>query len=211
MSGTRLIILDWDDTILPSSWVAGEGLRLDEPHVLPARVTAKLQPIEDKATKLIQRACELGTVIVITNAETGWVELSAKRFLPAVVPLLGGVKVVSARSEFEASYPSSPQQWKMAAFGREIRQALAHPDVGDAQCTVASLGDSVHEREALHSACRALKSPVVTKSVKFIEHPGLEQLEREMECVTRAFEDIVSPPGNVDLALHVNHHVPENA
>ena len=79
----RLIILDWDDTILPSSWVVGEGLRLDEPAVLPTHIVAQLKPVEQKAVTLLRRACELGTVIVITNAETGWVELSAARFLPA--------------------------------------------------------------------------------------------------------------------------------
>jgi hypothetical protein len=62
---------------------------------------------------LVDRAVKSGPVVIITNAETGWVELSCKKFMPRVLPFLAGVKVLSARSTFESLYPDSPADWKV--------------------------------------------------------------------------------------------------
>ena len=203
-SSGDLIILDWDDTILPSSWVAGEGLRLDEPQTLPEAVVQTLRPLEESAVKLITQACNHGPVVIITNAETGWVELSAKRFLPAVVPILARLRVVSARSAFEAQFPNSPQQWKLAAFHQEIEhQCAAEATADNVPVSVTSLGDSVHEREALHGACQ-LMGNCLTKSVKFVEHPNVEQLRRELDLVVESFDNILHHSGCLDLMLSVS-------
>ena len=206
-----LVIFDWDDTILPSSWVAGEGLRLDEPQTLPEKVAQTLRPLEESAVKLLTQACNHGPVVIITNAETGWVELSAKRFLPAVVPLLSRLRIVSARSDFEAQFPNSPQQWKLAAFHQEIEhQCVASGKAGrataDSPVSVTSLGDSVHEREALHGACE-LVANCLTKSVKFVEHPNVEQLKRELDLVRESFDHILHHSGCLDLMLSVSMNV----
>jgi hypothetical protein len=42
----------------------------------------KLQELDNVALQLIQKSKELGKVYIVTNAAEGWVELSAKRFLP---------------------------------------------------------------------------------------------------------------------------------
>jgi hypothetical protein len=39
--------------------------------------------------------------MIITNAAEGWVEFSANRFMPSVVPCLEKVKIVSARARYE--------------------------------------------------------------------------------------------------------------
>ena len=51
---------------------------------------------------------------MVTNAETGWVQLSAAKFIPAVVPLLSRVSILSARSTYEGRYPDAPLKWKSA-------------------------------------------------------------------------------------------------
>lgn len=65
---------------------------------------------------LLERALRCGLVVIITNAETGWVELSCRRFLPRCLPLVSSIRVVSARSTFEALHPDSPSDWKVSSI-----------------------------------------------------------------------------------------------
>jgi len=142
-----LIFLDWDDTLLPSSWVTSMGLRLEHPAELPADVTSQLQTLENSVIHLINLANQVGTACIITNAETGWVELSCQRFMPRVYPYLSKVKVLSARSTYEKEN-NNPSEWKRRAFEYEIRRCF--PDGTLSKRNILSLGDSLHEREAVH-------------------------------------------------------------
>mmetsp|Transcript_24765 Transcript_24765/g.79768 ORF Transcript_24765/g.79768 Transcript_24765/m.79768 type:complete len:236 (-) Transcript_24765:1073-1780(-) len=194
-----LIIFDWDDTLLASSWLAGQGLRLDSPAVLPDEVLDQLEELEEAIIKVLSRACSVGHVIIITNAEQGWVELSAKRFVPGVLPYLSSVTVLSARTTFESAFPGSPLDWKVQAFSTKVKEYMA---VGAGVRSVISFGDSVHERDAVHKACSVYRE-AWTKSVKFVEKPTVEQLRREIELVCSCFDYICTYQNHLDLMLTI--------
>lgn len=111
-----VLVFDWDDTLLCSSWLAQNGYRLDYPEVIPAATMKQLETLQASVVSLLARARTYGKVMIITNAETGWVELSAKRFMPDVLPALADVEVFSARSNFESLAPESPSEWKVCAI-----------------------------------------------------------------------------------------------
>ena len=136
------------DTLLASSWLAQNGLRLDEPAVVPYEARQQLEGLQDSVLLLLQRALTVGTCIVITNAETGWVELSCKKFLPRVLPVLSRLRVLSARSTFEALSPDSPSDWKVHAFHQELSAAYAGR-THEVRRNLISFGDSIHERAAI--------------------------------------------------------------
>jgi len=50
---------------------------------------------------------------VVTNAETGWVQLSCQKFIPLVLPMLNKLTILSARSTYEAMFPDSPLKWSV--------------------------------------------------------------------------------------------------
>jgi len=126
--------------------------------------------LQDSVIALVERAVKCGPVVIITNAETGWVELSCKKFMPRVLPFLASVKVLSARSTFEALFPDSPADWKVGKLaGRPCRHVIARPFLQEQAfrqeiCTygqkrsdacirnILSFGDSIHERLAIHKA-----------------------------------------------------------
>ena len=152
----------------------------------------------------------LGSVVIITNAETGWVELSCKKFMPRVQPLLANLKILSARSTYEALFPDSPSDWKANAFYAELVGQTGAPlsPVGKQSGpgfnrNVISLGDSNHERLAIHRVTYHLGPSVRTKSIKFIERPTVEQLKRQVDLVTSCFEEICDHDSSLDLMLSV--------
>lgn len=196
------IIFDWDDTLLSSSWLASEGLRLDYPAVVPDEAVAQLKVLEASVVKLLLRAMELGDVHLVTNAETGWIELSAQRFMPAVLPLLPKLKIISARSTFEHLYPNEPHRWKVDAFRRQIGYAFDSRMDDGRMRNIISFGDSIHERDALFNVTRTMNS-VYTKSVKFVERPTMEQLQRQLELVHSCFDYIITYAGELDLMLTI--------
>ena len=106
------IVFDYDDTILASSWLAQNNLRLDGNEPVPLEAQKQLAQLATSAAKLLQHAQAYGEVVIITNAETGWVELSAKKFMPSLLPILAKTRVISARSTYECQY-SSPLEWKV--------------------------------------------------------------------------------------------------
>lgn len=195
------IIFDWDDTLLCSTWLASQELRLDYPAEVPAEAREHLNLLEASVCSLLNTAIEHGPVCIITNAERGWVELSARKFLPKVLPLLSRVRVLSARSAFEARYPS-PSDWKVQAFWHELTAKFEQLPPGYPKNAV-SFGDSTHERHAIHQVTKSM-SDAHTKSIKFVERPSAEQLKRQVDLVHSCFGDIISHKGDLDLMLTIH-------
>ena len=82
-----IIIFDWDDTLLPTSFLTPGGV-FDENIKISSVDNEKLLKLEQAALKLLTDAIEKGKVYIITNAGKGWVEYSAKKFYPSVLPIL---------------------------------------------------------------------------------------------------------------------------
>jgi len=196
-----VVFLDYDDTLLASSFLSGKGYRLDRDLPEDNEVDSELRELEASVNAVLTHALSLGHVHIVTNAETGWVQLSAQKFMPAIVPLLNKVKIISARSTYECMHPSAPLKWKYCAF----QQALANVFGGlDAKTPkhVLSFGDSHVEREAVRAVTRGVPN-VRTKSVKFAERPSVEQLKRQQELVANCLSYIATHDGDLDLQLTV--------
>jgi len=195
-----VLIFDWDDTMLPSSWVQEKGLRLDNEVPLPPEHQRELAVLSRHVTETLRLAKQLGTVVLVTNAERGWIELSCQRFLPALGPSLESVKMLSARSEYERPDLPSPFEWKLRAFGSEIGRNFASDVGGCRKKNILSLGDSAHEREAVLRVTACMPN-CRTKSLKFVERPSIDQLCRQHQLIANCFRRIVHHDGNLDLCI----------
>jgi hypothetical protein len=197
-----VIAFDWDDTLLSSSWLAGLGYRLDSNMVnaSPSLLSA-LSTLANAVCELLRAAALCGRVVIITNAETGWVELSAAKFIPSVLPLLGelNIQILSARSTFEKTYPDNPLKWKCAAFESVLSSLLSQKHI---EKNVLSFGDSHVEREAVRTVTGSCDN-TLCKSVKFAERPTCEQLTRQIALVHNCLNYIHHHNNHLDLQLTV--------
>lgn len=193
-----LTLYDWDDTFFPSTYLAAQGLRVDEDEQLPQSLTNELAELESIVIKILQEALRYGVVKVITNAEEGWVELSGARFMPRLTKFLNDhhIKVVSARTTYEADFPDSPSCWKTAAFAAEVDESFPDAD----QLNVLVLGDSLSERDAAHNLASRMPSSCV-KSVKLVERPNVTQLQRQIALLHGSFRDLREHYGSFDVNL----------
>lgn len=196
-----VIVFDWDDTLLSSSFLAARGHTLDSDLPFDAEVVEHLRKLEASVIEALVLAQRHGKVVIITNAETGWVQLSAQKFIPRVLPVVQQLTVVSARSTYESLYPDAPLKWKYCAFFDRLTALFA--DAGDEPKNIISFGDSQVEREAVRAVSRNF-SNAMCKSVKFAERPSLEQLVRQVELVTNCFQSIVTHDGDLDLMLTIS-------
>jgi hypothetical protein len=193
------MIFDWDDTLLASSWLSINGLKLDTP-IIPPEHAAQLTILERTVRIILERALICGTVIIITNSETGWVELSCSKFIPDILPLLSRIKIISARSTFETISPDDPIEWKIKAFSQEI--SLVYLDKESTiRKNIISFGDSTYERIALFKKAHDIKA--LPKSIKFVERPTIQQLQKQLELVGNSFFEICKKTDSLDLMLTI--------
>lgn len=197
-----VLIFDWDDTMLPSTWVQLQGLCLDAECVPTEWQQEQLNRLAEHAEETLRVAKRCGTVVLVTNAERGWIELSCQKFMPRLYPSLEDVKLLSARTTYETPDQPSPLEWKACAFASEIERIFGADVIqcADHRKNVMSLGDSVHEREALLRATAALPN-CRSKSLKFVERPEVEQLRMEHSLVAGCLRRLVHHDGNLDLCV----------
>ena len=72
--------------------------------------------IEISVLKLLTESLEKGNVYIITNVGKGWVEYSANKFYPSILPILEKIKIISARGEFEKIFPGISNNGKLKNF-----------------------------------------------------------------------------------------------
>eukprot|EP00968_Pinguiococcus_pyrenoidosus_P010843 scaffold870_cov268-Pinguiococcus_pyrenoidosus.AAC.45 len=126
MNSNPVVILDWDDTLLPTSWLS-DSARINTPL---QTVQRQLRPLAAAIRRLFEvcNQCECH-VSIVTNAGKGWVEETCKVFFPSLQRLLCSSprrrlqenslprpKVISARTLFQHRFPNDPTVWKAEAF-----------------------------------------------------------------------------------------------
>lgn len=180
--------------------------RIDEFAPEEARL---LRILENRVLSLLKTAVTLGTVLIVTNAGDGWVELSSSRFLPAVRAFLQAnyrsIKVISARARYVDAYREDPLQWKARTFADELDAIYDVPCQLSFPFHVVVLGDSVGDRYAAHLAASALTEagkPIVLKVVKFLERPTIDQLCKELEVLLDHIHAMTSYQGPFDVSMY---------
>eukprot|EP00697_Spironema_sp_BW2_P014136 gnl/Spiro4/4511_TR2241_c0_g1_i1.p1 gnl/Spiro4/4511_TR2241_c0_g1~~gnl/Spiro4/4511_TR2241_c0_g1_i1.p1 ORF type:complete len:264 (+),score=43.68 gnl/Spiro4/4511_TR2241_c0_g1_i1:100-891(+) len=198
-----VIVFDWDDTLLPSSWLTSTcGLDKTINDLSPA-YQSELIAHAGLVANLISAAQQYGNVVIITNAETGWVQFSSERFMPSLVSILEGIQCISARSTYEPQFPE-PGEWKINAFHNQIQ---SYNTPLSQVLNVVSFGDGEFEREAALTAGRRVNASggmARTKSIKFIERPSVEHLGRQVELIADWLNYIVTIENDLDLMLTVS-------
>lgn len=193
-----LTLYDWDDTFLPSTYLANLGLRVAEDGDLPAPLALELSILEGQVIKILEESLRHGVVKVVTNAEEGWVELSGARFMPKLTDFLfkHNIKIISARTCYEDRFPDAPSSWKTAAFVNEVDASFPAAD----RLNVLVLGDSLSERDAAHALAARMPASCV-KSVKLVERPNVAQLQRQIALLCGSFRDLRDHYGSFDVNL----------
>ena len=197
----NVTIFDWDDTLLCSTFLSSIGYKLDTQ--MDHYMIEQLKIHEELIIGIFKQAITYGPVFIITNAETGWVELSSEKFIPSIIPMLQQIKVISARSEYEKQYPNDPFKWKCCAIDSVIGHLLSDITINK---NIMSFGDSHIERNALFSVTKE-KLQTLTKSLKFAEHPSIEQLKAQLNCLNNAFNSIQEHTvSHLDLQLTISQN-----
>ena len=137
------IIFDWDDTLLCTSFISPKGVYRDES--LNPVVMQHISQLEQTTKRMLELAVKSGRVYIITNACEGWVEFSCNRFMPAVLPVLSKITIISARARYESRFPNQVPKWKLYAF-LETQTELTNGNMKN----VIALGDSMMEMDAAH-------------------------------------------------------------
>ena len=119
----------------------------------------------------------MGRVIIVTNAAEGWVELSAKRFLPLTNLELHNIEIISARTRYEKLYPRNYQKWKVEAF--LATRSTMDPN---AITNLLALGDNMFKIEAAYILGATFKSAFI-KTVKFRNSPSTRELIKQLKLV----------------------------
>jgi hypothetical protein len=189
-----LIIFDWDDTLLCTSFLTPNGV-FNEEIQLSDKEYEKIIKLEFAVLRILTLAIEKGDTYIITNAAPGWVEYSVERFYPSVKKLLDKVTIVSARGEYESLYPGDSRMWKIQAFLKMQKQH--DPNL---VTNLICLGDSFIEMEAAHILASKFQQAFI-KTIKFRESPKPEELNKQLLLVADQFATIFSVVKNLTIRV----------
>lgn len=189
----NLFIFDWDDTLFPTSFLVQEDIINDEN--LPEEYMDIISILEEAIINMINFAISKGDVYIITNSSIGWVEFATNKYYPNLKKYLDKIHIISARNEYENSYPGEAKLWKDKTFlSLKDKINLKIPT------NIICFGDSIVELEAGKKlACKTNNSFI--KSIKFKEKPEPQYMIKEINLVNNRLNYIYSTARNLSIRI----------
>jgi len=185
---STIFIFDWDDTLLCSSAVRLRRWTVEE-----------LEALEVAVESILRAAMSLGETMIVTNGNATWVEESASRFLPGLMPLLLQLRVVSARALYEDTYPDDPFMWKQAAF--ELLLTKERHFSAEAGVNLIAVGDQFPEIDAARNVGASIGGKSFVKTVKFREQPSAADVRGQLQSLEKALPRIATGRGSQSYGL----------
>ena len=194
-----VIIFDWDDTLLCTSFLSNNNFNYDE--ILKNNFNIEqFGKLEKKVYDILSFSIQKGQTYIITNAEKEWVEYTSKLFYPSILDLLNDIKIISARHENILNYPNDKRLWKINSFNNVLMKYDFQTIIN-----IISIGDSFYEIEASKNLHSFFTNDVI-KTVKFKKVNKIEELIMQLDLVLNNFNLIVNSVKNYTINISKNNN-----
>jgi hypothetical protein len=203
-----LIIFDWDDTLLPTSWL--RQLETRGPTARTRFVDLQLRKHAILVEETLRAAHMLGRVAIVTLAKSGWVVNTGMEFLP-------GVDIESLIAELEIQVYYSREEDCPGAWDREDYSLLKRMSMGHCLrtwCssrpalhvgTVLSIGDSIIEQEALKAVFadpqNLCTKNLHCKTLKLMDSPRRCELGEQLRQLTQLLPRLVATQKSFSVSV----------
>lgn len=187
--GNTYIILDWDDTLFPTTWTTKNKLYFDKYNI--ERYTDYFRNLDNILYKLISKLNDFGKVVIITNALPVWIDMSSKVLLETR-KLLQNINVISAKKIYRDKFQNAIE-WKKMAFREELEKHKH--DVTN----VISIGDAIYEYIALVKLYDPSKNTRYLKSIRMVEKPNYDDLIRQLYELYNHIPSICTTDKHLDM------------
>lgn len=188
---STLIILDWDDTLFPTSWVVKNSINLNDSSVQNKYIVL-FSKLDMLVHRLLSKLLKCGHVVIVTNAALKWINVSCS-VLPNTRTLINKkIKIISARELYSSKFPNSTDMWKNLVF-KNIVNDIKNPDQN-----IISIGDAEFEFNALIDLYTT-KQKRYLKAVKLMSFPSFDSLIDQLEVLDKCVKEICTAQRHMDL------------
>ena len=194
---STVIIFDWDDTLLCTTFLSNNNYNYDEILKDPFNIE-KLNKLEKKVYQILYLSIQKGETYIITNAEREWINNTSKLFFPSILDLLYNIKIISARDENILKFPNDKRLWKINSFNNVLMKYDFQKIIN-----IISIGDSFYEIEASKNLHSFFTNDVI-KTVKFKKVSKIEELVMQLDLVINNFNLIVDSVKNYTINVSRN-------
>jgi hypothetical protein len=190
----NIIILDWDDTLFPTTWVNMNKFKLQKNNI------DIFKNLDNLLLTLFNNLNKLGDIIIITNAMIIWINTCLK-VLPKTKVVLKkfNIKIKSAREEYRNQTPD-PTQWKIESFKKNINKKYTN---------IISVGDSLSEYKALVDLYKKNdKKDKLYKTIKFINNCRTCNniiIKDQVDILNKNIKMIINKNQNLDLIFRLKN------
>lgn len=181
-----LIILDWDNTLFPTTFVTTNKININSNKNL----LSIFSELDNLLYKLFQKILSLADLMIITNASLSWINVSSN-VLPNTRSLFPRIQIYSARNEFQNS--ANMDAWKINSFKKNVNNNYQN---------IISIGDALFEYNALVKLYFDNPSNKrLLKTIKLLDEPSFDKLIDQLQVIHNAITDIVQTNSHLDLIL----------
>lgn len=199
-----LLILDWDDTLLASTWIINQEIILEH-SIITEQHQKDILEFEEIIYNFLNYVKNIANVIIVTNAEEEWVNMSSQKFMPKVYQLFREINVTSARKLYIDEHPENPEIWKYKTFSNIVNTYVSNNLIHNCYIDIISIGDLIVERNAVLLATETHRTITRTKSFKLIEKPTITQLKNQIQLIHLFINYIIKYQNNLDLFIPDNY------
>lgn len=230
MFGSSQIVLffDWDDTLFPTSWLESVA----ENPAAPRKdkfLYERLDQLKTVVTGLIEKACALSSVAIVTLSQAPWVSTSMQTFLPTLGETLSkhGIGVFYARDAGLSNTTSEPAGWggsspkgnrqrsntshlvELDAVFCKALGELGHTRENHGLVQTISIGSSLIEHRALQELQHSWTSTnqgvsFNVKTIKLMDDPNIEELIAQLSILTVSLDRLVQVNDDFDIEFGVS-------
>jgi len=192
-----LVILDWDDTLFPTSWITKNGINLLIP-IVREKYMVFFSQLDMLLHSLLTKFLKCGTVVIVTNAMIKWVVMSSY-ILPNTQRIIKeNIKIVSARDEHSDNHPGQMDIWKRKTFEQLVLEHFLDNYYVE---NIISVGDAEYEFRALINLYNKHKPGTkrLLKSVRLMSSPSFELLIDQLKVLDGCVSNLCKMHRHMDL------------
>jgi len=216
---TNIFLIDWDDTLFPTSWVTTNKINLQNED---SRNEYKLYFIEldNVISKFLESLNDIGDIFIVTNASLNWIKTCLNILsLTTEVIILNKIRILSARDIYSTK-SDSPLEWKIQTFRDVIHENLKKiNNIRDnTYLNILSLGDAKYEYIALLNLnnyllkIETIKTYIknnnfnfLLKNIKFIDNPQFEYIIDQLKFVEQNRDSMINKLEFIDLKFDLKN------